>query len=309
MNCKRNVNKKKLKGRNFIDVTNFNRFDEFRRSSNGKKKSNSANATKQDAGKSRACSTKKDVGRSQIFYDLLRTPQYLNGNHKEKKKLPKMSNEAQNVLSSLHPNSTSKQNGEQNGEPKVGLREPKRPLRKSWSTSMLWKGNKVQSGSPNQSRRNESGYRNNFREFSPEYRDNVRDFSPDNRNNVREFSPDNGINSREFSPGYRNNSREFSPAYRNDVSEFSLEYRNNSHCTSLPSLQGISEATQDLLMKRCLLDDHILSLSVRKETKSAGSSPVSRRIQRGREFEKIEDISDLVSLTSRSMDCLTICDL
>ena len=82
---------------------------------------------------------------------------------------------------------------------------------------------------------------------------------------------------------------------------------------------SLSETTQDLLMKRCLLDDHILSLSIRKETKSAGSSPVTRRLQRSREIEKIgdisreiekiEDIEDIVGLTSRSMDCLTICDL
>ena len=313
MNCKQNVNKKKWKGRNFIDVTNFNRFE---KSPIHKKKSNTGDATKNDAGKGRIFSTggtRDNVGRSHIFYDLLRTPQYLNGNHKEKKKLPKMSTEAQNVLSSLHPTSTSKQNGKQNGEPKGeskdGLREPKRTLRKSWSTSMLWKGNKVESESSNINRRNESGYRNNVREFSPGYQNNVREFSPDNRNNVREFSPDSNNNVREFSPDSNNNVREFSPGHRKNVREFSPDNRNNSHCNSLPSLEGISETTQDLLMKRYLLDDHILSLSIGKETKSAGSSPVTRRLQRNRKIENIEDINDLVGLTSRSMDCLTICDL
>ena len=219
---------------NFLDLTNFNQFEEFRRCPIRKKKSNSVDASKNDVGrnldgsmrnnmgKSRILSadaTKDNVGKSRIFYDLLRTLQYLNGNHKEKKQLPKMSNEAQNVLSSLHPNSTSKQNG----EPRCGLKEPKRTLRKSWSTSMLWKGNKVQSRSPNQNRRNESGFRKNVREFSPDNRNNFREFSPEYRNNFRDFSPEHRKNFPEFSPESRNNVREFSPGYRN-----------NSHCNSLP---------------------------------------------------------------------------
>ena len=150
MNCKQNVNKKKWKERNIIDITNFNRFEKLGRSPIRKKKSNSTGATRKDiersriisadamrndAGRNRECPLRNDmdrnrifsadasrgnVGKSQIFYDLLKTPQYLNGNHKEKKKLPKMSNEAQNVLSSLHPNSTSKQEDKQKGEPKIG---------------------------------------------------------------------------------------------------------------------------------------------------------------------------------------------
>ena len=85
MNCKQNTTKKKCKGRNLLDVTNFNRFEKLRRSSIRQKKSNSADATKNDVGRNQECSMRNDMDRSRIFYDLLRTPQYLNGNYKEKK--------------------------------------------------------------------------------------------------------------------------------------------------------------------------------------------------------------------------------